>query len=191
MNYQDIQSAMAALYHANENFDAIMEENGGELTPEAEDLENIKNALQDLLSGEGIDSLGRWLKAKEDEKATFKAEKAAADRRIKAVDKTIDFIKHEIGRVLRATGQEKVKGTFYSFSQFDSTKTSFDAKALDDKFLDMVTEAARNAGLPASVDVALKTTATRLQEDENLAELVSVETSETCKFTKPKKEKED
>lgn len=191
MNYQDIQSAMAALYHANENFDAIMEENGGELTPEAEDLENVKNALQDLLSGEGIDSLGRWLKAKEDEKATFKAEKAAADRRIKAVDKTIDFIKHEIGRVLRATGQEKVKGTFYSFSQFDSTKTSFDAKALDEKFLDMVTEAARNAGLPASVDVALKTTATRLQEDENLAELVSVETSETCKFTKPKKEKED
>ena len=191
MNYQDIQSAMAALYHANENFDAIMEENGGELTPEAEDLENVKNALQDLLTGEGIDSLGRWLKAKEDEKATFKAEKAAADRRIKAVDKTIDFIKHEIGRVLRATGQEKVKGTFYSFSQFDSTKTSFDAKALDEKFLDMVTEAARNAGLPASVDVALKTTATRLQEDENLSELVSVETSETCKFTKPKKEKED
>ena len=191
MNYQDIQSAMAALYHANENFDALLEENGGELTPEAEDLENVKNALQDLLSGEGIDSLGRWLKAKEDEKATFKAEKAAADRRIKAVDKTIDFIKHEIGRVLRATGQEKVKGTFYSFSQFDSTKTSFDAKALDEKFLDMVTEAARNAGLPASVDVALKTTATRLQEDENLAELVSVETSETCKFTKPKKEKED
>jgi hypothetical protein len=191
MNYQDIQSAMAALYHANENFDAIMEENGGELTPEAEDLENVKNALQDLLSGEGIDSLGRWLKAKEDEKATYKAEKAAADRRIKSVDKTIDFINHEIGRVLRATGQEKVKGTFYSFSQFDSTKTSFDAKALDEKFLDMVTEAARNAGLPASVDVALKTTATRLQEDENLAELVSVETSETCKFTKPKKEKED
>ena len=191
MHYNDIQSAMAALYHANENFDALMEENGGELTPEAEDLENVKNALQDLLSGEGIDSLGRWLKAKEDEKATFKAEKAAADRRIKAVDKTIDFIKHEIGRVLRATGQEKVKGTFYSFSQFDSTKTSFDAKALDEKFLDMVTEAARNAGLPASVDVALKTTATRLQEDENLAELVSVETSETCKFTKPKKEKED
>ena len=52
----------------------------------------------------------------------------------------------------------------------------------------MVTEAARKAGLPASVDVALKTTATRLAEDESLAELVSVETAETCKFTKPKKE---
>ena len=188
MNYQDIQSALAALYHASENFDDMMEETGGEFTPEAEELESVKAALSDLLSGEGIDSLGRWLKAKEDEKATYKAEKAAADRRIKSIDKTIDFIKKEIGRVLRATKQERVKGTFYTFSQFNSQKTSFDAEALDEKFLDLVTEAARNAGLPASVDVALKTTATRLAEDENLSELVSVETSETCKFTKPKKE---
>ena len=82
MHYNDIQSAMAALYHANENFNALMEENGGELTPEAEDLESVKNALADLLTGEGIDSLGRWLKSKEDEKAMYKAEKAAADRRI-------------------------------------------------------------------------------------------------------------
>ena len=135
MHYNDIQSAMAALYQVNENFNALMEENGGELTPEAEDLESVKNALADLLTGEGIDSLGRWLKSKEDEKAMYKAEKAAADRRIKSVDKTIDFIKTEIGHVLRLTGQEKVKGTFYSFSQFTSQKTSFDADALDEKAL--------------------------------------------------------
>ena len=73
MHYNDIQSAMAALYQANENFNALMEENGGELTPEAEDLESVKNALSDLLTGEGIDSLGRWLKSKEDEKAMYKA----------------------------------------------------------------------------------------------------------------------
>ena len=188
MHFQDIQSAMAALYHANENFNNMMEETGGEFTPEAEELEDVKNALADLLSGEGIDSLGRWLKSKEDEKAMYKAEKAAADRRIKAVDKTIDFIKTEIGRVLRLTGKEKAKGTFYTFSQFTSQKTSFDAEALDGKFLGIVTEAARKAGLPESVDVALKTTATRLAEDETLADLVSVETAETCKFTKPKKE---
>ena len=149
MHFQDIQSAMAALYHANENYNNMMEETGGEFTPEAEELENVKNALADLLSGEGIDSLGRWLKSKEDEKA---------------------------------------KGTFYTFSQFTSQKTSFDAEALDGKFLGIVTEAARKAGLPESVDVALKTTATRLAEDETLYDLVSVETAETCKFTKPKKE---
>ena len=190
MHYNDIQSAMAALYHANENFNNMMEETGGEFTPEAEELEDVKNALADLLSGEGIDSLGRWLKSKEDEKAMYKAEKAAADRRIKAVDKTIDFIKTEIGRVLRLTGKEKAKGTFYTFSQFTSQKTSFDAEALDGKFLGIVTEAARKAGLPESVDVALKTTATRLAADENLAELVSIDTAETCKFTKPKKAEE-
>ena len=102
MNYQDIQSALAALYHTTNNFNEMMEETGGEYTPEAEELEGVKNALEDLLSTEGVDSLGRWLKAKEDEKATYKAEKAACDRRIKSVDKTIDFIKQEIGRVLRA-----------------------------------------------------------------------------------------
>lgn len=190
MNYQDIQSALAALYHTTNNFNEMMEETGGEYTPEAEELEGVKNALEDLLSTEGVDSLGRWLKAKEDEKATYKAEKAACDRRIKSVDKTIDFIKTEIGRVLRATGQEKVKGVFYTFKQATSTKTSFDAEALDEKYLDLVTEAARAAGLPGSVDVALKTTATRLAADENLASLVSVDETETSSYIKPKKEKE-
>ena len=188
MNYQDIQSALAALYHTTNNFNEMMEETGGEYTPEAEELDSMKQALEDLLSTEGVDSLGRWLKAKEDEKATYKAEKAAADRRIKTVDKTIDFIKHEIGRILRVTGQEKVKGTFYTFKQAVSKSTSFDAEALDAQYLDLVTEAARNAGLPASIDVALKTTATRLAADENLASLVSVDETETSSFLKPKKE---
>lgn len=190
MNYQDIQSALAALYHTTNDFNEKMEELGGEYTPETEELERVKQALEDLLSTDGVDYLGRWLKSKQDEKETYKAEKAACDRRIKSVDKTIDFIKTEIGRVLRATGQEKVKGTFYTFKQATSTKTSFDAEALDAKFLEMVTEAARNAGLPASVDVALKTTATRLAADENLASLVNVDSTETSSFTKPKKEKE-
>lgn len=195
MHYNDIQSAMAALYHANENFNAIMEENGGELTPEAEDLESVKNALADLLTGEGIDSLGRWLKSKEDEKAMYKAEKAAADRRIKSVDKTIDFIKHEISRILMTTGQEKAKGSFYSFAVYTSVKTSVNTEALDSDYLDMVTEAARNAGLPGYIDVALKTTATRVRDwaEEHEGEgsgYYEVATDETVKFTKPKKAEE-
>jgi hypothetical protein len=85
-----------------------------------------------------------------------------------------------------AAGTDKARGKFYSFSRYDSQKTTFDADALDREWLDVVTEAARNAGLPASVDVALKTTATRLSEDEDLARLVSVEESETVKFNKPR-----
>ncbi len=99
-------------------------------------------------------------------------------------------ISSRILEVYAHSGDSVDVGTPLCRLDLQSAETDY-AKALDEKFLDMVTEAARNAGLPASVDVALKTTATRLQEDENLSELVSVETSETCKFTKPKKEKED
>ena len=195
MNYKDIQSALEALARSTYEFENLMEENGGEFTPEAEQLEAQKQALKDLLSGDGIDSLGRWLKSKEDEKATYKAEKAAAEARIKSVDKTIDFIKHEISRILMETGQEKAKGSFYSFAVYTSVKTSVNTEALDSDYLDMVTEAARNAGLPGYIDVALKTTATRLRDwaEEHEGEgsgYYEVATDETIKFTKSRTPKE-
>lgn len=195
MNYKDIQSALEALERSTYEFENLMEENGGEFTPEAEQLEAQRQALTDLLSGDGIDTLGRWLKSKEDEKATYKAEKAAADARIKSVDKTIDFIKHEISRILMTTGQEKAKGSFYSFAVYTSVKTSVNTEALDSDYLDLVTEAARNAGLPGYIDVALKTTATRVRDwaEEHEGEgsgYYEVATDETVKFTKPRTPKE-
>lgn len=188
MYYKDIKEALEALTQTKLQLEETYMDNGGEVTEETEALEAQRQAVADLLEGEGIDTLGRWLKSVEDEKAMWKAEKAAADRRIKSADKTIDFIKQAIGDVLRATGREKVKGTFYSFQQFMSTKTGYDAEALDARYLDAVTNAARKfAGLPDCIDVALKTTATRLQEDENLNTFVCVEMNPTSKFTKPRK----
>ena len=190
MNYEDIKRAIDVLNEQNIELDRIYTESEGEVTEEAEAMEKEKEAVATLLEGEGIDYLGRWLKGKEDELATYKDEKAACDRRIKATKNTIDFIKIKIGEVLRLTGREKVKGTYYTFSQFNSVSTSFDARALDEEYLDMVTEAVRNAGLPSCIDVALKTTATRLQADEDHARFVSTETTPTSKFTKPKKTEE-
>lgn len=186
MQYREIQEAVETLGRVSYELENQYIENEGEVTPETETLEAEKAAIAELLNGEGIDALGRWLKAKEDEKATYKAEKAAADRRIKSVDRTIDFIKATIREVMDATGTDKAKGSFYSFATYDSRKTGYDAEELDRRFLDIATSAARAAGLPESVDVVLKTTATRLQEDDDLAALVNVETSETVKFTKPR-----
>lgn len=190
MQYSQINEALGTIARITSELEYRYIENEGEITAETEALEEQKAAVAELLNGEGVDSLGRWLKAKEDEKATYKAEKAAADRRIKSVDKTIDFIKTTIRQVMDATGTKQAKGAFYSFSALDSRRTSFDAEALDGKWLEAVTEAARAAGLPESVDVALKTTATRLSEDADLADLVTVEESETVKFTKPRAGKE-
>ena len=195
MTYQDIKSALAALTAISQQLEDAYIENGGEVTSETEELEGQIAAISDLLEGEGIDTLGRWIKSKEDEKATYKAEKAAAEARIKSIDKTIDFVKDVVGQILRATGREKVKGAFYAFSQYTSTKTGYNAEKVDEDYLEAATEAARAAGLPGYIDVSLKTNATRIadwaktHEDEGSGYL-SVETSETCKFTKPRTAKE-
>ena len=196
MNYADIQSALAALAQTSGALEDAYIENGGEITEQTATLEDQKAALRELLSGEGIDSLGRWLKSKEDEKASWKAEKAACDRHIKAVDQTIDFIKVTVGQVLRELGEEKAKGSFYTFSQYNSVRTSCDTEAIDAEWLEAATEAARNAGLPSWCDIAIKPSATRLKEslDEMNggpdAAYLLIENTPTCKFTKPAKPKE-
>ena len=190
MYYKDIMSAKDALEAIKRDLIDAYEANGGEITEETEALEAQREAIADLLEGEGIDTLGRWYKSVEDEKATYKAEKAAADRKIKATEKTLDYIKQVVGDVLRVTGREKVKGAFYSFQQFTSKQTSYDADAVDAEYLDKVVAAARAAGLPECIDVALKTTASRLQADEDNARFVSVTENPTSKFTKPRSGKD-
>jgi hypothetical protein len=91
MKYNEIQDALETLARVSSELENRYIETEGEITPETEELEDQLAAIRQLLDG-GIDDLGRWLKAKEDEKATYKAEKAAADRRIKSVDNTIAFI---------------------------------------------------------------------------------------------------
>lgn len=196
MTFQDIQSALAALAQTSRALEEAYIDNGGEVTEETASLEDQKEALRELLSGEGIDVLGRWLKSKEDEKASWKAEKAAADRHIKAVERTIDFIKYTVGQVLREAGVERAKGSFYTFSQFNSVKTSCDAEAIDARWLEAATEAARNAGLPSWCDIAIKPSASRLKEslDEMNggpdAAYLRIERTPTSTFTKPAKAKE-
>lgn len=192
MNYSQISDALAALSKTTRTLEDAYCDNGGEVTEKTEALEATKEALRELLTSEGVDSLGRWLKAKQDEIETAKAEKAAADRRLKSLKATEDFIKHEIRFVLNATETDLVKGTYYSFAKFTSTKTGVLTDALDGAYLDLVTKAARAAGLPGCIDVALKTTTSRLNEaGEDFAVFVDVETSDTVKFTKPRKAAEE
>ena len=114
MNYTQISDALAALSKTTRTLEDAYCDNGGEVTEETEALEATKEALRELLTTEGVDSLGRWLKAKQDEIETAKAEKAAADRRLKSLKASEDFIKHEIRFVLNATETEKVKFGFLS-----------------------------------------------------------------------------
>ena len=195
MQYKDINDAITMLSILTRKLEDAYIENGGEVTPETEDIEADKKAIADLLEGDGVDTLGRWLKAKEDELATYKAEKAAADRRIKSVINTIDFIKEKVGEVLRATGKEKAKGSFYSFSQYESVKRGVDGDLFAKTFAGMVEKI--ETELPAYVRVTLSTTTAAIADyikatgDDTPAGFVHEERRSTAKYTKPRAAKEE
>lgn len=189
MNTQDINEAIMQLATSAWHLEQAYIENGGEVTEDTEAMEQDVEYLKQLLTTEGVDSLGRWLKGKQDEIATAKAEKAAAEARIRSLQRTEAYIKERISEILRVTETEKVKGSFYSFSQTTSTKTAIDEQALDDEYLSRVLIAARTAGLPDCIDVELKTTTTRLREG-GLDKYVAETSTPTVKFVKPRANKE-
>lgn len=190
MNNKDITAALAAL---NESMYLLEEEyidNGGEVTEQTEQMEARIESLKALLKTEGVDSLGRWLKTKEDLVKTLKAEKASVDRQIKAVENTIDFIKFQIGQVLSSIGEEKVKGTFYTFAPAISRKTEVDKEILEDKYIGKVAMVLDEI-LPAWVSVKLSASVKAIPEGVELPSEFKVIETLTCKFTKPRGKKED
>lgn len=192
MNNKEITNAIAELYRTANSLEELYIENGGEITDETAEKEDQVEAIKTLLNGEGIDSLGRWMKAKEDERDTLKAEKAAIDRRIKAVNNTLDYIKYQVGQVLRATGCEKAKGLAYSFSQATSTKNAVNQEALDAAYLERAEAALRHALIPEYVHITLKATTTELNAAGGDAlGFIETTTTETCRFTKPRAVKEE
>ena len=189
MTYKDIQDALATLNQLSVELEDQYIENDGEVTEATEEMEARKAAVQDLLQNDGIDALGRWLKVKEDEVKMWKAEKAAADRKVKSAQNTVDFVKAKIAEVMTMTGMDKAKGAYYSFSKYVSEKSSVNQDEMDRLYLDIATSAAHDAGLPAYIDVVLKTNTTALKE-WGATDLLEVTTGDAVRFTKPRGAKE-
>ena len=112
-----MNQVLANLAQAMDSLENLYIENEGEVTDQTEQMEQQISGLKELLTGEGIDLLGAWLKSKEDRKKSLKAEKDYITRQMSAIDETIDFIKTRIHQVMDLTGQEKIKGDRgYSFA---------------------------------------------------------------------------
>ena len=193
MNNTEIRDALSRL-HEMENFlEEEYENNGGEVTEHTEEQESAIAALRELLTTEGVDSLGRWLKAKEDQIKSLKAEKDSVTRQINAANNTIDYIKSQIYELMVQTGMEKVKGTFYSFAPITSVKTEVDKELLKTLYEDKVKTAMIQARIPAYVGVTLTASTTKAKElgvvegDEGL---FTETTSPSVRFTKPRATKE-
>lgn len=194
MNNTEIRDALYKLQQMEFLLDEEYENNGGEVTEHTEEQESAIAAIRELLTTEGVDSLGRWLKSKEDEIKTLKAEKDAVTRKINAVNNTIDYIKTQINLLMTQTGVEKVKGTFYSFAPTTSVKTEVDKELLKALYEDKVKSALADAMIPAYVGFTLTASATKAKEygvRKEDAGLFTEITSPSVRFTKPRASKED
>ena len=190
MNNNDINAALAALNEATFLLEEEYEMNGGEVTDETEAQEEYIESLKALLEDEGIDSLGRWLKSKEDLIKTLKAERDSVTRQIKKTEDGIEYIKIQIYNVLSALGKEKAKGTFYSFAPAISRKTEVDKEILEDKYLAVVNNALEQI-LPPWVSFKLSASVKAVPGDmEELPSEFRVVETPTCKFVKPRASKE-
>ena len=190
MDYKEIQDLLSALDYASYKLETLYVENEGEVTEETELLEGQVSAMRALLNGEGVDSLGRWLKGKEDKKKAIKAEKDYLSRQIEAIDKTIAFIKSKINEVMVATGCEKVKGELgYSFSTTVSTTTAVDKDLLRDIYQARVEDAVKGI-LPDDVSVTLTASVSKVAEGAELPEYYNRTETPTVRFSKPRATKE-
>ena len=194
MDYKELNQVLATLDQATNALEETYMENEGEITEETEQMEHEISGLQELLTTEGIDLLGGWLKAKEDKKKSLKAEKDYITRQMAAIDETIDFIKDKVTEVMKATGQEKIKGDRgYSFTATHSVKTEVDKDVLKALYADKVEEAIRAAHVPAYVGVSLTASSTKANELgvlEGDEEIFSTTEKDTVTFRKPKAIKE-
>ena len=191
MNNRDITAALAALEEASFLLEEEYEMNGGEVTEETEAQEEYIESLKALLEDEGIDSLGRWLKGKEDLIKTLKAERDSVTRQIKKTEDGIEYIKTQIFNVLTALGKDKVKGTLYSFAPSISRKTEVDKEILEEKYLGIVNNALEQI-LPPWISYKLSASIKAVPGDmEEIPSEFKVVETPSCKFVKPRAKKEE
>jgi hypothetical protein len=192
MTYSDLNKALADLNLMIANLEEVYLENGGEVTPETEAAEAQISSLRDFLSTEGVDVLGRWLKAKEDEKKALKAEKDYISRKVASVDNTIDFIKGRLSDVMKAANIEKAKGDHgYSFTRSLSTTTSVDKEILSARYGKAV-EAFKET-LPAYITLTLGASVSAAKDGVQKGDEGIFQTTEkdTITFRKPRAAKEE
>lgn len=194
MNNKEINSLIESLNASMWAFENYMVENDGVCDEASDQMEEQIGILKELLTTEGIDSLGRWLKAKEDRKKSLKAEKDYITRQMAAIDETIEFIKGKINQVMVATGKDKIKGDRgYSFATTISTKTEVDKDVLKTIYADRIEEAIRAAHIPAYVGVTLTASSTKAAEFgivEGDEEIFHTTEKPSVRFTKPRASKE-
>lgn len=194
MNNKEINSLIESLNASMWAFENYMVENDGVCDEASDQMEEQIGILKELLTTEGIDSLGRWLKAKEDEIKSLKAEKDYITRKINAATGTIDYIKTQMNKILTAAQMQEIKGANgYKFQVTKSIKTEVNKEILKELFLDKVEKKLRggkNPVIPADVTFSLGASVSLVPEGAVLPSYYIRTSSPSCKFSKPRASKE-
>lgn len=193
MNNKEINSLIETLNETMYTFENYMVENEGECDEASEQMEEQIGLLKELLTTEGIDSLGRWLKSKEDEVKTLKAEKDYITRRMKACENTIDYIKTQMNRLLVSLDIPFVKGANgYRFDAFTAVKTEVDKQTLKEFYQKEVEKILRdNFIIPSDVTITLGASFSLLDPECTIIPAYYKRTeTPSVKFTKPRAKKE-
>lgn len=191
MTSREIDGLLDRMRQLTGDLEAMYVENGGEVTPATEAADAEIAGIAETLLTEGVDSLGRWLRSKQDEAAAVKAEQDYLARRKKSVENTVEYIKAKITEVMASTGQTKVKGELgYAFAAYDSVKTTVDTEKLTEEYGAAVEKAVRAAGIPGWVTVKLGASASLVPEEQELPDVFDRSVTPTVKFTKPRAAKE-
>ena len=195
MNAKEIKDLMAMLSETTERQEALYIESEGEITAETEEMDAEIDAIKELLTTEGIDSLGAWLRAKEDEKKRYKAEKDYVTRKINATDSSIDYIKNLINQVMREAGVDKIKGDLgYSFQIYTSDTTTVNKPNLLAKYEERLIDAMAKVGIPAYVTATLNASSSIAREvglQEGDEDIFERHLTPTVKFGKPRASKSE
>jgi hypothetical protein len=189
MTNADIKGYLSALTDISVNLEEAYIEGGGEITEETEALERRADAIRQLLQGDGIDSLGRWLRSQEDRVAAIKAEKDALARQQKAAERTVEYIKGEIGSLMGRLGIDKAKGACYSFTPSTKSCWTVDREKLNDEWKGIAMDAARKAGVPEWVKVSVDVTVSAIDR-EAVPDCVQLAQFPSVTFRKPRADKE-
>lgn len=192
MNNREINELIETLSLTTRTFENYMIEQEGEFDDNASQMEEQIEVLKELLTTEGIDSLGRWLKAKEDEVKSIKAEKDYITRRIKACEGTIDYIKTQMERVLKSADLEEIKGSNgYKFARTTSVKTEVNKETLKAIYQERVEKALRESYIiPDDVTITLGASVSALPEGAVLPVYYNRTETPSVRFTKPRAKKE-
>lgn len=191
MTSREIDGLLDRMRQLTGDLEAMYIENGGEVTPATEAADAEIAGIAETLLTEGVDSLGRWLRGKQDEVAAVKAEQDYLARRKKSVENTVDYIKAKITEVMAATGRTKVKGELgYAFAAYDAVKTTVDAGRLSEEYGAAVEKAVRDAGIPEWVTVKLSASSSLVPEGQELPDVFDVSVTPSVRFTKPRAAKE-